>query len=39
MNEQTELLREIVDLLRLIAEPHLARRDAKPRRRIKPLDQ
>jgi DNA-binding MarR family transcriptional regulator len=31
MNEQTELLREIVDLLRLIAEPHLARRDANLR--------
>jgi len=31
MNEQTELLREVVDLLRLIAEPHLAKRDEKRR--------
>jgi len=31
MTEQTELLREIRDLLRVIAEPGLAARDAKPR--------
>jgi hypothetical protein len=31
MNEQTELLREMVDLLRLIAEPEIAKRDKKRR--------
>jgi hypothetical protein len=31
MSDDTELLREIRDLLRLIAEPELAKRDALPR--------
>lgn len=31
MNEQTELLREMCDLLRIIAEPGLAKRDEKRR--------
>lgn len=31
MNEQTELLREMVELLRLIAEPEIAKRDKKRR--------
>lgn len=31
MDEQTELLREVVELLRLIAEPHIAKRDDKLR--------
>ena len=31
MDEQTELLREMVELLRLIAEPEIAKRDAPQR--------
>ncbi|HYD17755.1 MAG TPA: hypothetical protein VEF76_04670 [Patescibacteria group bacterium] len=31
MNEQTELLREMVELLRLMAEPEIAKRDKKRR--------
>ena len=31
MDEQTELLREMVELLRLIAEPEIAKRDKKRR--------
>lgn len=31
MSEDTELLREMCDLLRVIAEPTLAKRDARPR--------
>jgi hypothetical protein len=31
LNEQTELLREMRDLLRVIAEPTLAKRDERPR--------
>jgi hypothetical protein len=34
MDEQTELLREMRDLLRLIAEPALAKRDAKLREEL-----
>lgn len=34
MNEQTELLREMRDLLRVIAEPALAKRDEKPRKSL-----
>jgi hypothetical protein len=37
MNEQTELLREMCDLLRLIAEPALAKRDNAHRAALREL--
>jgi hypothetical protein len=37
MTEQTELLREMVDLLRVIAEPALAKRDERYRGELKKI--
>jgi hypothetical protein len=37
MNEQTELLREIRDLFRLVAEPAIAKRDEKLRTALREL--
>ena len=37
MNEQTELLREMRNLLLVVAEPELAKRDAKPRAALREI--
>jgi hypothetical protein len=37
MDENTEILREIRDLLRLIAEPAIAQRDKKPREALRSI--
>lgn len=37
MNEQTQLLREMRDLLLVIAEPGLAKRDEKPRQALREI--